>query len=66
MHTATALRFCVEGAGVMIADINDEAGQGLAQALTEGGAQAVYQHLDVSDASQWSRAVKKTCLLCCS
>ncbi len=41
---ATARRFVAEGARVVIADLNDDGGQGVARAL---GAAAVFRHTDV-------------------
>ncbi len=41
---ATARRFVAEGARVVIADLNDEAGEGVARGL---GAAAAYRHADV-------------------
>ncbi|HEX3787875.1 MAG TPA: glucose 1-dehydrogenase [Pseudonocardiaceae bacterium] len=51
---AAARRFVAEGAQVLIADILDEPGKALADEL---GASAAYQHLDVSDEDEWTRAV---------
>lgn len=51
---ATARLLAGDGARVMIADVLDEEGRALAEEL---GAGAVYQHLDVTDASSWAAAV---------
>jgi 3alpha(or 20beta)-hydroxysteroid dehydrogenase len=51
---AAARRFVDEGAQVVIADVNDEAGKELAQEL---GAAAVYRHLDVSAEEEWDAVV---------
>lgn len=46
---ATARRFVEEGAAVMCADLNDEAGEKLVSELTSSGARARYVNCDVSD-----------------
>lgn len=46
--------FAAEGAKVLMTDINDEAGQRLAQSL---GGDCHYHHLDVSKMSDWQDAV---------
>jgi 3alpha(or 20beta)-hydroxysteroid dehydrogenase len=51
---ATAKFVVRDGGSVVIADINEAAGQRLAKEL---GAAAMFVPLDVSDASQWARAV---------
>lgn len=51
---ATARLFALEGARVVLADVNDEAGTALAQEL---GPAARYVHLDVAHEGEWSRAV---------
>lgn len=43
-----------EGASVVIADVSDNDGQALADEL---GDRAVFQHLDVSDQTQWAHTV---------
>jgi NAD(P)-dependent dehydrogenase (short-subunit alcohol dehydrogenase family) len=46
--------FAVHGAGgVVIADINDEAGRALADELGSGGGKVVFEHLDVSQEPDW-------------
>ncbi len=52
-----AIRFVQEGAKVVLTDIQDEAGQKLADSL---GANAVYMHLDVTSEEQWADVVAKT------
>ncbi|MBE9375468.1 glucose 1-dehydrogenase [Saccharopolyspora sp. HNM0983] len=52
---ATARRFVQEGARVVVADVDDEAGAQLAEEL---GPAAVYQHLDVGSEDDWSDAVR--------
>jgi 3alpha(or 20beta)-hydroxysteroid dehydrogenase len=49
---AAARRFVAEGARVVIADVNDEAGKALADELD-----AHYRHLDVSQEDEWAAAV---------
>lgn len=51
---ATVELFVAEGASVVIADVNDSAGEALAAEL---GASAVYQHCDVSDREAIQAAV---------
>jgi NAD(P)-dependent dehydrogenase (short-subunit alcohol dehydrogenase family) len=47
----TALLFIKEGAKVVVADVNDEAGQKVVEELKQSGGQAVYAHADVSKAA---------------
>ena len=49
---AAARRFVAEGARVIIADINDDAGKALADEL---GAAADYRHLDVGSEDEWAQ-----------
>jgi len=51
---ATARRFVAEGARVVIADLNDEAGEGVARAL---GSAAAYRHADVGSLADLEAAV---------
>src|SRR3989442_795135 len=51
---ATVRRFVAEGARVVIADLNDEAGEGVARAL---GAAAAYRHADVGSLADLEAAV---------
>src|SRR5438876_910888 len=51
---ATARRFVAEGARVVIADVNDEAGEGVARAL---GAAAAHRHTDVGSLADLEAAV---------
>lgn len=46
-----------EGAAVVIADVLDDEGAAVAEAI---GDQATYVHLDVTDEGSWSRAVQAT------
>jgi len=54
---ATAHIFAAEGARVVVSDILDERGEGVAKEL---GDAAIYQHLDVSCDADWTRAVATT------
>src|SRR5690242_11327955 len=51
---AAARRFVEEGARVIIADVNDEAGKELA---TDLGENAYYRHLDVTAEDEWDAVV---------
>src|SRR2546428_5136539 len=51
---APARRFVAEGARVVIADLNDEAGEGVARGL---GAAAAYRHADVGSLADLEAAV---------
>jgi NAD(P)-dependent dehydrogenase (short-subunit alcohol dehydrogenase family) len=55
---AIAERFAQEGASVLLADIDDEAGEDTAAAIRAAGGQAFFQRVDVSDASQVMAAAK--------
>jgi len=54
---AEAELFCREGARVVLADVLDADGEARAEALRAGGFEAIYRHLDVSDATDWASAV---------
>ena len=51
-----ARRFAAEGARVVIADTNDEAGSAVADSI---GSAADFVHLDVTDEGQWEAAIAK-------
>jgi NAD(P)-dependent dehydrogenase (short-subunit alcohol dehydrogenase family) len=53
-------RFAKEGARIVICDIADEAGQAAAQALRDGGAQALFVHHDAGDEESWRAAIQGT------
>lgn len=53
---ATAERLVADGATVVIADIQDEAGETAAAELRAGGASVSYVHLDVADEASWRQA----------
>ncbi|MEK6206618.1 MAG: glucose 1-dehydrogenase [Chloroflexota bacterium] len=54
---ATATALSAEDAFVLIADVNDNEGQALANKIASEGKCARYVHLDVTDESQWDRVV---------
>lgn len=58
---AHARVFAAEGAKVLIGDIQDEMGQGVADGIgvTNSGGQAAYTHLDVTSEKSWAEAVNK-------
>jgi NAD(P)-dependent dehydrogenase (short-subunit alcohol dehydrogenase family) len=58
MGAATARRFAREGARVVLADVLDEEGRQVTDAITEAGGTAFYQHLDVTDEAAWQAAVE--------
>lgn len=49
---ATAEAFAAAGADVLLADVDDAAGQTLADQLSAGGARAAYVHCDIADDAQ--------------
>jgi NAD(P)-dependent dehydrogenase (short-subunit alcohol dehydrogenase family) len=55
---ACARRFATEGAQVVIADVDDDAGRALSSSinadLRPGAGEATYTHCDVADAAAWS------------
>ena len=55
-----AERFAAEGAAVVIADINEEAGRASAEAITSRGGKAIFQRLDVTDKASAAAAVEAT------
>ena len=54
---SVARLFVAEGARVVIADVNDAQGKGLADSL---GPNAYYVHLDVTSEPEWQRAIDST------
>jgi NAD(P)-dependent dehydrogenase (short-subunit alcohol dehydrogenase family) len=48
MGRATALRFAKEGAAVVVADLNSQAGEETISEIAAAGGRAVFQHTDVS------------------
>jgi NAD(P)-dependent dehydrogenase (short-subunit alcohol dehydrogenase family) len=57
---ATARMFTGEGAKVVIADVDDTAGEALVRDLREGGADAVFVHMDVTKETDWKHVVAET------
>lgn len=57
---ATALRLANEGAAVVVADIQEEAGQKVVAEIRDAGGRALFQRLDVSDEDGWSAAIAAT------
>lgn len=53
---ATCRAFAAEGAVVVIADVQDDAGARAAREISAAG-RAVYKHLDVSSESEWEKVV---------
>lgn len=54
---ATVERLASEGVSVIIADIQDDAGEAAAAELREAGRSVTYVHLDVSDEASWQTVV---------
>ena len=54
---ATCARLAADGLTVVMADIQDEAGEAAAAQLREGGAAATFLHLDVADEVSWQQGV---------
>jgi len=63
MGHATAIRFAREGAAVVVADLNSQAGEATISEIAAAGGRAVFQHTDVSSEgdikSMIERAVKE-------
>ena len=57
---ATALRFAAEGAAVMVADLNEAAGNVLIQEIIGSGGRAVFSPADVTRAADCKQVVKST------
>jgi NAD(P)-dependent dehydrogenase (short-subunit alcohol dehydrogenase family) len=54
----TALLFAREGASIVVADVNDQAGQSVVAELQAAGGKAVYVHADVSKAADAEAMVR--------
>jgi len=52
--------FAEEGAGVVLADIKDEAGEGAAAAIRQSGGRASFVHADVTSESEVQQLVERT------
>jgi NAD(P)-dependent dehydrogenase (short-subunit alcohol dehydrogenase family) len=48
----SALLFAREGARIVVVDVNDKAGEAVAEEIREAGGQAVYAHADISKSSE--------------
>ena len=57
---ACASAFAAEGASVVVADIDAEAGPAAVQAIEAGGGQALFVKTDVGDAGQVQRLIERT------
>ena len=57
---ATALRFTQEGAKVVVADLDDSAGQDLVREIKEAGKEAAFVHTDVSLSEDCRRLMENT------
>ncbi|HEX2894305.1 MAG TPA: glucose 1-dehydrogenase [Marmoricola sp.] len=57
---ATARRLADEGAGVMLTDIQDAAGEQVAKEIVDHGGRASYVHHDVSSQEDWETAIART------
>jgi len=56
---ATALLFAREGAAVGIVDLNQEAGQQIARAISTAGGRAIFERADVTSAADCRRVVER-------
>ena len=57
MGAVEARLFAEHGATVVLADVQDEAGEAIARAIRESGGPAEYLHLDVSDEPHWVEVI---------
>lgn len=57
---ATVARLAEDGMTIVVADIQDEAGEAAAAAVRDAGGDAVYRHLDVADEASWEAVVAAT------
>jgi NAD(P)-dependent dehydrogenase (short-subunit alcohol dehydrogenase family) len=56
---ATIERLASEGAIAVVSDVQDELGEQTTAALRDGGAEALFVHLDVTDEAGWKAAVER-------
>ncbi|MFY9262393.1 MAG: glucose 1-dehydrogenase [Actinomycetaceae bacterium] len=56
----TATAFAEEGARVVLADINEEAGEAAANLIRRAGGEAIFIKLDVTSEEDWANIVEKT------
>jgi NAD(P)-dependent dehydrogenase (short-subunit alcohol dehydrogenase family) len=54
----TAKRIAAEGGSVVIADLQDDAGQAVVEEVEKDGGHSAYVHLDVTDEAGWAQAVQ--------
>lgn len=59
LGAAIATAFVGQGARVLVTDVLDELGEAHAAALRQGGAEALYQRLDVTSVADWEAAVAR-------
>lgn len=57
---SVALQIAAEGGTVVVADIQDDLGAGVAREIIDAGGRAVYRHLDVASEAEWSATVAAT------
>ncbi len=57
---ATCALFAEEGARVVVADVDERAGQAVAEAIAAGGGTATFMKLDVRSEDDWRRVVADT------
>lgn len=57
---AQARLFAREGAAVALGDVLEEDGQRVAESINDTGGQAMFQRLDVTEASSWKSMVEET------
>lgn len=57
---ATARRLAGEGASVIVADVQDSAGDTVASGIAAKSGTAVYQHCDVASLADWQRLAERT------
>ena len=55
---ASARLFAEHGAGVAIADLNDNLGRQVADEISAAGGSALYRHLDTSEEEEWIEVMK--------
>ncbi|MBU2666252.1 glucose 1-dehydrogenase [Actinoplanes bogorensis] len=53
----TALRLASEGANVVVADVQDEAGAEVATEIEKNGGRSLFVHLDVTGEAAWQQAI---------
>jgi NAD(P)-dependent dehydrogenase (short-subunit alcohol dehydrogenase family) len=56
---ATVERLAAEGAVAVVTDVQDDLGEQTTAALRDGGAEALFVHLDVTDEASWQAAVER-------